>query len=164
MPGEHRATQASSPDSIASVTAADLDELLGLMRAYCDFYATEPSDVALLALSRALLEEPEREGLQLLARDSAGRAVGFATIFWSWDTTEGARIGIMNDLYVLPAARGSGLADRLIEACRERCAQRGAARLEWLTAPENLPARAVYERLGSVREPWLVYTLATTSA
>jgi GNAT superfamily N-acetyltransferase len=148
------------PQSIATVTAADLDELLGLMRAYCDFYATEPSDEALLALSRALLADPALEGVQLIARDGAGEAVGFATIFWSWDTTEGSRIGIMNDLYLAPGARGSGLADRLVEACLERCAKRGAARLEWQTAPSNLRAQAVYDRLGGVREPWLVYTLA----
>jgi GNAT superfamily N-acetyltransferase len=156
-----RAASASSRHSIEPVLERDLDELLGLMRAYCDFYATTPSDAALLAMSRALLAEPQREGVQLIARDGAGRAVGFATIFWSWDTTEGSRIGIMNDLYVVPDARGAGLADCLIEACRARCATRGAARLEWLTAPENLRARAVYERLGSVGEPWLVYTLAT---
>jgi GNAT superfamily N-acetyltransferase len=155
---------ASAPYSIAAVTVADLDELLDLMRAYCDFYATAPSDDALLAMSRSLLEEPDREGIQLLARDGDGMAVGFATVFWSWDTTAGSRIGIMNDLYIRPDARGAGLADRLIGACRERCAQRGASRLEWLTAPENARARAVYERARAVREPWLVYTLATTSA
>lgn len=158
------AARTRAPHSIAAVTAADVDELLGLMRAYCDFYATAPSDEALLALSRALLEEPEREGIQLLARDRAGCAVGFATIFWSWDTTEGARIGIMNDLYVVPDARGAGLGELLLGACRERCARRGAVRLEWLTSPENLPARAVYERSGGVREPWLVYTLAAAGA
>jgi GNAT superfamily N-acetyltransferase len=85
--------------------------------------------------------------------------VGFATIFWSWDTTEASRIGIMNDLYIAPQARGSGLADRLIGTCVERCAQRGAARLEWMTGPENLRAQAVYDRVGGMREPWLVYTL-----
>ncbi|HWD10297.1 MAG TPA: GNAT family N-acetyltransferase [Solirubrobacteraceae bacterium] len=158
------AARGSAPHSIAPVTAADVDELLDLMRAYCDFYATAPSDESLRALARALLEEPAREGVQLLARDRAGRAVGFATIFWSWDTTEGARIGIMNDLYVVPDARGAGLGERLLGACRERCAQRGAVRLDWLTAPENRAARAVYERAGGVLEPWLVYTLAAAGA
>jgi GNAT superfamily N-acetyltransferase len=146
-------------DSIAIVTAADLGDLLGLMRAYCDFYETSPRDDALLALARALLADPAHEGLQLIARDLAGKASGFATIFWSWDTTEAARIGIMNDLYVDPGARGSGLADRLIAACLERCAERGAARLEWQTGPENTRAQAVYDRAGGVRERWLAYTI-----
>ncbi len=149
--------------SIEPVAGSDLEDLLPLMRAYCDFYEVAPSDDALLDLSRALIADPDVEGVQLLARDEHSNAVGFATIFWSWDTTEASRIGIMNDLYVAPQARGSGLADRLIETCVERCAERGAARLEWMTGPENVRAQAVYDRVGGVREPWLSYTLAVTS-
>jgi ribosomal protein S18 acetylase RimI-like enzyme len=142
------------------VTEADLGELLALMRAYCDFYEVTPSDAALLELSRALLADPHREGLQLLARDDASReALGFATLFWSWSTTSAGRIGTMHDLYVSPHARGRGLADGLIAACAERCAERGAVSLQWQTAPDNLRAQAVYDRTGGVREPWLNYAL-----
>jgi GNAT superfamily N-acetyltransferase len=148
--------------TIDLVTPADFDALLPLVRAYCDFYETAPIDEALLDLSRALIADPEREGIQLIARDERAHAVGFATVFWSWDTTEGSRIGIMNDLYVAPEARGSGLADRLIAECVERCAARGASRLEWQTGPENLRAQAVYDRVRGKREPWLVYTLPTS--
>jgi GNAT superfamily N-acetyltransferase len=162
-----RSARERSPDSshaIGPVAEADLRELLALMRAYCDFYAATPSDEQLLALSRTLLADPEREGLQLMARDGRGEAVGFATIFWSWDTTEGARIGIMNDLYVAPPARGAGLAERLIGECASRCAERGAVRLEWMTAPENRRAQAVYERVGGVRAPWWLYALPVAGA
>jgi GNAT superfamily N-acetyltransferase len=137
----------------------DLPELLPLMRAYCDFYRVEPSDEALLDMSRALLADPEREGLQLIARDGEDRPVGFATIFWSWSTLSAARTGVMNDLYVAPGARGSGLAEALIEACRERCAQRGARELCWQTAKDNLRAQRVYERVGGRRAEWLDYSL-----
>ena len=71
----------------------DLDELLPLMRAYCDFYDVAPSDEDLLALSRALIADPEREGVQLIARGDDGAAVGFATVFWSWTTTRGRAAG-----------------------------------------------------------------------
>jgi len=93
---------------IGRVGEAELGDLLPLVRAYCDFYAVSPSDEELLTLSRALIADPEREGVQLLARDAEGRAVGFATIFWSWATTSAERIGVMNDLFVTPEARGSG--------------------------------------------------------
>lgn len=142
------------------VRDGDLQELLPLMRAYCDFYGVAPSDRALLELSRALLAAPEHEGLQLMARDGRGNAIGFATVFWSWSTTAGGRIGIMHDLYVTSQARGQGVADHLIAACVERCAQRGALRLEWQTAPENMRAQAVYDRVGGVRETWLSYSMA----
>jgi GNAT superfamily N-acetyltransferase len=149
----------------AAVTIAgepDLQELLPLMRAYCEFYEVSPSDEALLAMSRALIADPEREGMQLIARDGeSGEAIGFATIFWSWSTTAAARIGVMNDLYVAPAGRGRGVADGLILACRDRCRERGAVRLEWQTALDNERAQAVYERVGGERSQWVDYSLPT---
>ena len=144
--------------TIERVTKTDLTELLPLMRAYCDFYEVAPSDDALLSLSRALLADPEREGIQLLACIE-GRAVGFATIFWSWATTSAERIGVMNDLFVAPEARGTGLAAALIEACRAECAARGARKLTWQTALDNAAAIKVYDRVGATREQWVDYWL-----
>ena len=143
---------------IDRVGEADLGDLLPLVRAYCDFYAVSPSDEELLALSRALISDPEREGVQLLARDD-GRAVGFATVFWSWATTTAERIGVMNDLFVAPEARGTGVAEALIEACRSECVTRGAGKLTWQTAPDNAAAMKVYDRVGATRETWVDYWL-----
>jgi GNAT superfamily N-acetyltransferase len=157
---ELTSSESSSVYPIGTVAESDLADLIPLMRAYCDFYRVEPSDQALLGLSRTLIGDPEREGLQLIARDADGSAVGFATIFWSWSTTAAGRIGIMHDLFVSPAARGLGVAERLIGACVERCAERGALRLEWQTAPDNLRAQAVYDRVGGLREAWLSYSIA----
>lgn len=145
--------------AIVAVTEADLAELLPLMRGYCIFYEVDPTDDALLAMSRALLANPQYEGIQLLARDDDGRAIGFATIFWSWSTSSAARIGTMNDLFVAPEGRGSGAAEALIEACVERCRERGAVRLEWQTALDNHRAQAVYDRVGGKREQWFDYSL-----
>jgi GNAT superfamily N-acetyltransferase len=145
--------------TVAVVGEADLGELLALMRAYCDFYEVAPTDDALLAMSRALLADPRREGVQLIARGDDGTATGFATVFWSWATTRAARIGVMNDLFVAPAARGSGIADALIAACVEHCAQHGAIALEWQTALDNHRAQAVYDRVGGRRSQWLDYAL-----
>ena len=144
---------------IQPVTAGDLPDLLPLMRAYCDFYGVSPDDESLLALSKALIADPEREGIQLIARDRSGRAVGFATVFWSWSTLDAARIGVMNDLFVAPEARGGGTADALIKACRERCRRHGAGRLSWQTATDNSRAQAVYERVGAERSQWVDYSL-----
>jgi GNAT superfamily N-acetyltransferase len=149
--------------TIEPVRQEQLEELLPLMRGYCEFYDVEPSDDDLLALSRALIADPEREGEQLLARDESGRAIGFATIFWSWSTASAARIGTMNDLYVAPEGRGSGAADALIRACVDRVRRHGGIRLEWQTALDNHRAQAVYDRVGGHREQWLDYSLPVTS-
>jgi ribosomal protein S18 acetylase RimI-like enzyme len=149
--------------TVEVVTEADLPELLPLVRAYLDFYEVDPPDEAMLALSRALIADPELEGVQFIARadrDPAHPAVGFASLFWTWATTRGGRLGVMNDLYVAPQARGSGAAEALIEACRARCEQRGAVALEWQTAVDNQRAQAVYERVGGERlDRWLDYAI-----
>jgi GNAT superfamily N-acetyltransferase len=144
---------------ISRVCAEDLGELLPLLRSYCDFYEVTPSDEQLLALARALIADPERDGVQLLARNGE-EAVGFATIYWSWATTIASRIGVMNDLFVMPAARGTGAAERLIDACLEECRRHGAAELTWQTAPDNERAQRVYDRVGAQRSQWVDYSLS----
>ena len=141
----------------------DLDVLLPLMRAYADFYGVAPEDAGLLALARALIADPEREGTQFLAR-RGGEAIGFATVFWSWSTLSAARLGVMNDLFVSESARGSGAAEALIAACVEACAQHGAAHLNWQTATDNHRAQKLYERVGAERSQWLDYRLAVPDA
>ncbi|MFN8133108.1 MAG: GNAT family N-acetyltransferase [Solirubrobacteraceae bacterium] len=161
------------PDvTVTPVGEADLGELLPLVRSYLDFYESSPADAPLIApgagptdeamrsLSHALIADPETEGVQFLARDGDGRAVGFATLFWTWSTTSGGRLGVMNDLFVAADGRGSGAAEALIEACRARCAQRGAVALAWVTARDNVRAQKVYDRVGGERdERWLDYSL-----
>ena len=144
------------------VTAADLPDLLPLVRAYCDFYDVSPSDEALLAVSRAMIADPNRDGVQLIARSGGEEPVGFATVYWSWDTLIAARVGIMHDLFVIPAARGTGIVDLLIEACVEECRRHGAAKLGWQTASDNARAQRVYERVGATRDEWVDYWLAVT--
>ena len=148
----------------ARITTADLPDLLPLIRAYCEFYDVAPADDALLAVSRALIADPDREGVQLIARSESGEAVGFATVYWSWDTLVAARVGIMHDLFVIPPARGTGIADLLIEACVEECRRHGAAKLGWQTAPDNTRARRVYERVGATRDEWVDYWLSVSPA
>jgi GNAT superfamily N-acetyltransferase len=150
--------------TISVVTLADFDELLPLVRGYCDFYRVSPTDSALLALSEALIDNPVYDGLQLIARAEPGRAVGFATLYWTWSTTRAARIGVMNDLFVAAQARGSGVAERLIEACARECQARGAVTLNWQTAPDNVRAQTVYERVGAKREQWVDYFVEVPSS
>ena len=141
-------------------TEARLIRLLPLMRGYCDFYRVQPSDSALLSMARSLMADPTHEGVQLIASDGDEDA-GFATLFWSWETTTSGRIGVMNDLFVVASSRGRGVGSDLVNACLERCRQHGAVRMTWQTAPDNLAAQAVYDHLGATRETWIDYWLGT---
>lgn len=148
---------------IEPVRVVDLPLLMPMLRAYCDFYGVEPRDDRLVALCRALIDDPQ-EGSQLIARrlDAAGEPaepVGFATIFWTWQTLDAARVGVMNDLYVVPEARGGGVGRSLIERCRGLCRKRGAKKLVWETAPDNRTAQRLYDATGAESSTWLAYEI-----
>ena len=145
---------------IQRVGEGDLIDLLPLMRGYSEFYEVDPPDHALLALSLALMEDPQLEGVQLIARDAEdGSAVGFATVYWMWSTNLADRIGVMNDLFVAASARRRGVGEALIAACLDLVRQRGAVSLQWQTALDNHAAQALYERVGGIRESWYDFHL-----
>jgi GNAT superfamily N-acetyltransferase len=136
----------------------EVEDVLPLLRAYCDFYESNPPDEGLREMARALIGNPS-EGALFIARDADGAAVGVATMDWKWSSTRGSRVGYLEDLFVSPDARGGGVAEALIGACAERCRERGAPVLMWQTATDNDRARAVYDRVGAVPETWIEYEL-----
>ena len=144
---------------IEAVDGADLPDLLPLMRAYCDFYEVAPADAALEAMARALIADPDREGVQLIARGPGAAALGFATVFWSWQTLSAGRVGVMNDLFVAASARQQGMGKALIEQCRARCREHGAGELVWETALDNEAAQRLYRAVGASEERWLTFSL-----
>ncbi len=144
---------------ISLVGEADLAELAPMLRAYCDFYEVEPSDQGLEALCRALLADPDHNGIQLIARGDDGEPLGFATIYWTWQTLTAGRAAVMNDLFVAPEARGQGVGRALIEACRRRAGEHGATELIWETAPDNATAQRLYDSITSDKSPWIYYAL-----
>ncbi len=150
---------AATDATIKLVAPEDCGDLLPLVRAYCDFYEANPTDASLLELFEALMEDPDRDGVQLLARSPSGEPVGFASLFWTWSTTRAGRIGVMEDLFVAPQARGTGVAEALIAECAAQCRRRGAGQLSWQTAPGNQRAQRVYDRVGATREQWIDYSL-----
>jgi GNAT superfamily N-acetyltransferase len=145
--------------SIRQATEGDIPEVLPLVRAYTDFYETNPTDEGLEGMCRALITDPDNEGPLLLGIGPDGAIAGFAGMRWKWSSLRGARIGFLEDLFVDPAARGSGLADALLLACAERARGIGAPVLAWETMPDNHRAQAVYDRLGGIAETILEYEL-----
>ncbi|HEX3545460.1 MAG TPA: GNAT family N-acetyltransferase [Mycobacterium sp.] len=143
---------------IDTVGQADLPQLMPMLRAYCDFYRVDPADDRLRVLASALIDNPG-EGLQLIARNGEGTPLGFATLYWTWQTLCAARVGVLNDLFVVPALRGTGTGRALIERCLELCRERGAHKLVWETAPDNLTAQRLYDGIGAQKSTWLTYEI-----
>ena len=134
----------------------ELEELLPLMRAYCDFYESRRPTRA--CDDGAQADHRSSQGAVFIARQD-GQAIGFATLDWKWSMLKGARIGYLEDLFVDPDARGHGTADALIQVCADRCRELGMPALEWLTAPDNHRAQKVYNRTGAESDTYVEYDL-----
>jgi GNAT superfamily N-acetyltransferase len=142
---------------IRPATEEEIGEMLPLMRAYCEFYESSPTDEGVTAMARSLITDPS-QGAVFIARQG-GRAIGFATLDWKWSMLKGARIGYLEDLFVDPTARGGGTADALIQACANRCRELDMPAMGWLTAPDNRRAQKVYNRTGAESETYVEYDL-----
>jgi GNAT superfamily N-acetyltransferase len=143
---------------IAPVEDAEFERLLPLIGSYQRFYEVEDVDEERnRAFFRRFLA-PSEDGLLIGAR-AEGRLLGFACLYWHFSSTLAAETVLMNDLYVEPEARGKGVGRKLIEASREVARERGAAHLEWATAPDNHTAQRLYDSTGAKRSEWVEYEL-----
>jgi len=135
---------------VRSATPEDLPALARLFDAYRVFYQ-QPSD---LDAATAFLREREAAGdsTVFVAEDEGGALLGFTQLYASLSSVSLARIYVLNDLYVAPAARRHGVAHALIEAAHAFARSRSAVRVSLETAHDNHGAQALYESLGYQRD------------
>ena len=145
--------------AIREATDADLPALAPLLRGYVTFYETNPSDEQLEEMARDVIAAPEDRAFLLVSTDDDGEVVGFALNQWKWSSLNGARVVVMDDLFVAEAARGAGHADALIEAVADVARNHGAPLISWFTMPDNKRAHTVYDRVGGEAETLLEYEL-----
>ncbi len=89
-----------------------------------------------------------------------GEVVGMALWFLNFSTWRGTHGIYLEDLYVQPRHRGSGLGRELLRTLAELCVQRGYSRLEWWVLDWNTPSIEFYEAAGAVpMDDWTVFRL-----
>ena len=99
-------------------------------------------------------------GAHALVAETAGQVVGFALYFLSYSTWEGVHGIYLEDLYVRPEHRGSGLGTALLSSLAAIAEARGHARLEWSVLDWNTPSIAFYRSLGAVSmDDWTGFRL-----
>jgi GNAT superfamily N-acetyltransferase len=100
----------------------------------------------------------ERPAAEVLIGHLGDEPAGFALFFHSFSTFLG-RPGIyLEDLYVRPAFRGTGVGRTLLVRLAELATERGCGRLEWSVLNWNKPAIRFYKALGAVpMDEWTVY-------
>jgi GNAT superfamily N-acetyltransferase len=142
---------------IRAARATDVPALISLMQA---FYAESDFPLASEPASRAFeaLLADDRLGAIWLAEDG-GTAVGHVVLTLCYSMEYGGLRGFIDDLFVLPRARGHGIAADLLAATRAGAAARGVRALHVEVGPANDTARRLYARAGYVDSGHLLLSL-----
>ncbi|HEY8814291.1 MAG TPA: GNAT family N-acetyltransferase [Candidatus Dormibacteraeota bacterium] len=136
----------------------ELDQVLPLIAGYQAFYGAKPDDERNRRFFSRFLH-PSEDGL-LLGAWTGGTLVGFATLYWFFSSTKAAQSVLMNDLFVQEGTRGKGIGRALIQEALDEARRRGAAHLEWFTAPDNARAQRLYDSVpGAAQSTWLAYEI-----
>ncbi|AXG14538.1 GNAT family N-acetyltransferase [Intrasporangium calvum] len=128
-----------------------------LYRGYAAFYKADQTEEA-VALTWSWVTDPGHEVDALVAEDVDGQLIGLAH-YRPFARPLSATTGcFLDDLFVAPERRGSGVADMLLIRLSELAAQRGWSVVRWITADDNHRARAKYDQLAT-RTMWITYDM-----
>ena len=101
-----------------------------------------------------------RPAVYALVAEVDGRVVGFALYFLNFSTWEGTHGIYLEDLFMEPEFRGTGLGKALLTRLAVIALERGYARVEWWVLDWNEPSIEFYRRLGAVAmDEWTVFRL-----
>ncbi|HEX6959106.1 MAG TPA: GNAT family N-acetyltransferase [Ferrovibrio sp.] len=142
---------------IRPVAASDRASWEPLWFGYLAFYEkTVPQEATEFTWKRLLDPADPIEGL--LAIEAGGRALGLVQYLHHASTWNVGGNVYLQDLFVVPEARGKRIGRRLIAAVAEISRAKGAAVLYWQTEEFNGPARRLYERVAK-RAPFIRYNI-----
>ena len=126
-------------------TLSHLDEIARLFDQYRMFYKMESN----VALARDFIEQriTNKESHIIICVDSLGKAIAFTQIYPVFSSLSCKKDYILNDLFVKPDFRKSGIATRLLTEAKNYVRRNYGKGLALETSPDN-PARSIYEKLG----------------
>jgi GNAT superfamily N-acetyltransferase len=145
---------------VRSAVPADAPQILAFIRELAEYEHLLHEVKATRADVEALVFGPAPRVFCDIAEIDGG-PVGFALWFYSASTFEG-RLGLyLEDLYVRPESRGSGVGKALLAHLARRCAVERLARLEWSVLDWNASAIAFYDSLGAAaKTDWITRRLS----
>jgi GNAT superfamily N-acetyltransferase len=139
-----------------------LDVLTGLFEAYRQFYGQEADWPGARRFLEARLRSRDSVLLLSLQGEAPQTGVGFVQLYPSFSSVSMKPIWILNDLFVAPQARRTGVARSLLEAACDVARSTGAARLRLSTARDNEAAKALYLASGYRQIAFDQYELAVS--
>ena len=149
-----------SAATVRVATAGDVALVHGLMRGLAVYEKLEHALVSTEAdLAEALFGA--HPACEALVAEVDGGPVGFALYYRTYSTFVGKPGLYLEDLFVVPEARGKGAGKALLARLAAITVERGYGRLEWSVLNWNEPAIGFYKSLGAVpMDEWTVYRLS----
>ena len=145
--------------TLRAATVADVPQILAFIRALADYERLLHEVIATEDGIRQALFGPRPYAEVVLAEDD-GAPIGFALFFHTFSTFVGVPGLYLEDLFVVPEARGRGVGRALLAHLSRLAVERGCGRVEWAVLDWNAPAIRFYESLGArPNSEWTVYRL-----
>ncbi|NQZ02044.1 MAG: GNAT family N-acetyltransferase [Bdellovibrionales bacterium] len=144
---------------IREATKEDIPEILRLIQLLAE-YEKEPDAVKTTAEDLLRDGFSDKPYFNCLMAEHEGVVRGFALYFYNWSTWEGRPSLYLEDLFVEPEARGSGLGLELLKTLAGIAVEKNCKRFEWSVLDWNQLARDFYHKLGAKHmEGWLPYRM-----
>ncbi|OYY71565.1 GNAT family N-acetyltransferase [Sphingomonas sp. 28-63-12] len=139
---------------IRAAEPRDVPTVLHFVRELAEFERALEKVVATEELLHAAMFARAPAAEALIA-EVDGTAAGLALFFHNFSTWTGWRGLYLEDLYVTPAARGSGVGKALLKRLAAIAVERGCTRFEWQVLTWNTPAIDFYRAMGAeMMEEW----------
>lgn len=148
---------------IEQATEEDVPLLLTLIRGLAEYERLVDRVSATEERLRASLfgERPHAEAIIAFEND---KPVGYAIYYFTYSSFQALPGLYLEDLFVVPESRGSGVGRHLLAFLARKAVERGCCRIEWAVLNWNEPAIKFYKNLGAeLMNEWTVYRLSENS-
>ncbi|SFS56650.1 Acetyltransferase (GNAT) family protein [Sulfitobacter marinus] len=135
----------------------DRPEWERLFAGYAEFYKVDQTPDMRETVFGWLMDDTHSSNC-IVAEDAQGTVIGFTHFRPFVSQLRAMTNCFLDDLFVDPAARGSGAAQALIGAVKTVAQDKGWGTVRWITAEDNYRGRAVYDKLAT-RTPWVTYDI-----
>ena len=149
--------------SIRAARQGDVAILHGLIRGLAEYEKLAAQVVGTAEdLRRELFSE--RPVIEAVIAWDDESALGFALYLHNYSTFLARRGLYLEDLFVVPEARGRGVGKALIRHCARVAVERGCGRFEWSVLDWNQPAIEFYQSIGAMMLPdWRICRISGDS-
>jgi len=145
---------------IEQATEADVPLLLNFIRGLAEYERLAELVTASEERLRVSLfgERPYAEAIIAFEND---KPAGYAIYYFTYSSFQALPGLYLEDLFVLPDSRGSGVGRHLLAHLAKKAVEQGCCRIEWAVLNWNEPAIGFYKSLGAeVMNEWGVYRLS----